>query len=134
MQKNKRTNKKYSPEFKISVILSMIEENLSRSEVVRRYWGTRTKEEASKYRSTVLKWERKYLQEGKNGFYVENRGKETKMDNPKKGRPRTRILDEQKQKDLIIENQRLRMENEYLKKLNALVQERTKRENGKKQK
>ena len=134
MQKNKRTNKKYSPEFKISVILSMIEENLSRSEVVRRYWGTRTKEEASKYRSTVLKWERKYLQEGKNGFYVENRGKETKMDNPKKGRPRTRILDEQKQKDLIIENQRLRMENEYLKKLNALVQERIKRENGKKQK
>ena len=134
MQKNKRTNKKYSPEFKISVILSMIEENLSRSEIVRRYWGTRTKEEASKYRSTVLKWERKYLQEGKDGFYVENRGKETKMDNPKKGRPRTRILDEQKQKDLIIENQRLRMENEYLKKLNALVQERIKRENGKKQK
>ena len=112
----------------------MIEENLSRSEVVRRYWGTTTKEEASKYRSTVLKWERKYLQEGKNGFYVENRGKETKMDNPKKGRPRTRILDKQKQKDLIIENQRLRMENEYLKKLNALVQERIKRESGKKQK
>ena len=56
------------------------------------------------------------------------------MDNPKKGRPRTRILDKQKQKDLIIENQRLRMENEYLKKLNALVQERIKRESGKKQK
>jgi transposase-like protein len=64
MQKNKRTNKKYSPEFKISVILNMIEENLSRSETVRRYWGTTTKEEASKYRSTVLKWERKYLKEG----------------------------------------------------------------------
>ena len=134
MQKNKRTNKKYSPEFKISVILNMIEENLSRSETVRRYWGTTTKEEASKYRSTVLKWERKYLKEGKDGFYVENRGKETKMDNPKKGRPRKRILDEQNQKDLILENQRLRMENEYLKKLNALVQERIERESGKKQK
>lgn len=34
--------------------------------------------------------------------------------------------------DLIAENQRLRMENEYLKKLNALVQERIKRENKKK--
>ena len=112
----------------------MIEENLSCSETVRRYWGTTTKEEASKYRSTVLKWERKYLKEGKDGFYVENRGKETKMDNPKKGRPRKRILDEQNQKDLILENQRLRMENEYLKKLNALVQERIERENGKKQK
>ena len=134
MQKNKRTNKKYSPEFKISVILNMIEENLSCSETVRRYWGITTKVEASKYRSTVLKWERKYLKEGKDGFYVENRGKETKMDNPKKGRPRKRILDEQNQKDLILENQRLRMENEYLKKLNALVQERIERENRKKQK
>ena len=36
------------------------------------------------------------------------------------------------EKDLIAENQRLRMENEYLKKLNALVQERIKRENKKK--
>ena len=33
------------------------------------------------------------------------------------------------EKDLIAENQRLRMENEYLKKLNALVQERIKQEN-----
>ncbi len=36
------------------------------------------------------------------------------------------------EEDLIAENQRLRMENEYLKKLNALVQERIKRENKKK--
>jgi transposase len=34
--------------------------------------------------------------------------------------------------DLLEEVQRLRMENEYLKKLNALVQERIKRENKKK--
>ena len=36
------------------------------------------------------------------------------------------------EEDLIAENQRLHMENEYLKKLNALVQERIKRENKKK--
>ena len=36
------------------------------------------------------------------------------------------------EEDLIAENQRLRMKNEYLKKLNALVQERIKRENKKK--
>ena len=35
-------------------------------------------------------------------------------------------------KNLLKEVQRLRMENEYLKKLNALVQERIKRENKKK--
>ena len=33
--------------------------------------------------------------------------------------------------ELIEENERLQMENEYLKKLNALVQERIARENGK---
>lgn len=35
------------------------------------------------------------------------------------------------EEDLIKEVQRLRMENEYLKKSNALVQERIKRESGK---
>ena len=37
-----------------------------------------------------------------------------------------------KNEDLLKEVQYLRMENEYLKKLNALVQERIKRENKKK--
>ena len=41
-------------------------------------------------------------------------------------------LSKEVEEDLIAENQRLRMENEYLKKLNALVQERIKRENTKK--
>ena len=36
------------------------------------------------------------------------------------------------EEDLIAENQRLRMENEYLKKLNAIVQERINQENKKK--
>ena len=41
-------------------------------------------------------------------------------------------LSKEIEEDLIAENQRLRMENEYLKKLNALVQERINRENKKK--
>jgi len=44
----------------------------------------------------------------------------------------TRRVDISIAEDLIEEVQRLRMENEYLKKLNALVQERIKRENKKK--
>ena len=45
-------------------------------------------------------------------------------------KPKKKKLDNEE--DLIEEVQRLRMENEYLKKLNALVQERIKRENKKK--
>ena len=43
-----------------------------------------------------------------------------------------KILLIEDEEDLIEEVQRLRMENQYLKKLNALVQERIKRENKKK--
>jgi len=39
-----------------------------------------------------------------------------------------KILDKQTEKDLIAEVQKLRMENEYLKKLNALIREREKSE------
>jgi transposase len=47
-------------------------------------------------------------------------------------KPKKKSLNKKVEEDLIAENQRLRMENEYLKKLNALVQERIKRENKKK--
>ena len=46
-------------------------------------------------------------------------------------KPRKKKLNKETEEDLIAEVQRLRMENEYLKKLNALVQERIARENGK---
>ena len=70
---------------------------------------------------TVSKWERIYLEEGPDALYVERRGRTGDM---KKGRPPKLKLDKQTEEDLIAEVQRLRMENEYLKKLNALVQER----------
>ena len=47
-------------------------------------------------------------------------------------KPKKKKLNKDVEEDLIEEVQRLRMENEYLKKLNALVQERIKRENKKK--
>ena len=128
MKRKKEWNTKYSPEYKISVIMDMRENNLSYSETVRKYWHTKSKAETSNYRSQVKNWERIYLEEGEAGFYVERRGRTTKMDNSKKGRPRKKPLDKQVENDLIAElqklkeeNQYLRAENEYIKKLSALI-------------
>jgi transposase-like protein len=131
MKEKRRTNKKYSPEFKISVILDMREHHLGYCETVRKHFNIEDGKEVNYYHR-VQRWERIYLEEGEAGFYIERRGRATKMDNPKIGRPRKKQLDKQVEEDLIAENQRLRMEIEYLKKLNALVQERIERERKKK--
>lgn len=122
MARKKKFNTKYSPEFKLSVILDMRENNLGYGEVVRKYWGVDTYRESDNHRSQVRLWERIYLQEGAAGFMVERRGRSSK------GRPRKKPLDKDIENDLIAENQRLKerleyleMENEYLKKLDALI-------------
>lgn len=106
----------YPGQFKQKVLEDMQSNNLS------------LRETAAKYNlgnhNVVAKWERIYLEDGLQGLYVERRGKS------KAGRPPK--LDKQKEEDLIAENQRLRMENDYLKKLNALVLERKKSEKKKK--
>ena len=124
MKERKRVNKKYSPEFKISVIMDMREHRLGYQETMRKYFP-----HLQQRNFCFLKqWERKYLEEGEAGFYIERRGRATKMDNPKKGRPRKKPLDKQVENDLIAElqrlkeeNQYLRAENEYIKKLSALI-------------
>ena len=76
----------------------------------------------------VLKWERIYYEEGPEVLYQERRGRSKNMNS----KPGKKKLSKEIEEDLIAENQRLRMENEYLKKLNALVQKRINRENKKK--
>ena len=125
MRKKGTKNKKYSPEFKISVIMDMREHHLSYRETVRKYWSAGQEDN---YKNRIKRWERIYLEEGEAGFYIERRGRTTKMDNPKKGRPRKKPLDKEVENDLIAElqklkeeNQYLRAENEYIKKLSALI-------------
>jgi len=123
MSRRKEFNTKYSPEFKLSVILDMHEHGLSYRETVRKYWQTKSKAEEDNHRSQVKLWERIYLTEGAKGFMVERRGRGSK------DRPRKKPLDKVVENDLIAENQRLKEQNqyleaefEYLKKLDALVQ------------
>ena len=125
MAKKGQTFKKYSPEFKLSVILDMRESYLGYRETVRKFWNTQNRKEEDLYVFTVKRWERKYLEEGYEGLMKDNRGRPS-LTGKKHGRPPK--LDKKVEEDLIAENQRLRMENECLKKLNALVQERIERE------
>ena len=100
----------YSGEFKIHVVEYMHEKQMSIVETANHF--------CIPSHSTVIKWERIYYEEGPEALLEERRGRKKKNVN--------------ENEDLLAEVQRLRMENEYLKKLNALVLEREKSEQKKK--
>ena len=129
MRKKGSKNKNYSAEFKISVIMDMREHQLGYRETARKYDLVRQSESAAA--SMLHRWERIYLEEGAEGLMKERRGRASSATGTRKGRPPK--LDKQVEEDLIAENQRLRMEIEYLKKLSALVlaQEQKKSKNQK---
>ena len=113
-----KKQQKYSSEFKICVIMDMREHHLSYREIVRKYWKQSKGKEAN-YIKQIQRWERIFLEEGAEGLMKERRGRACKASGTNKGRPPK--LDKKVEEDLIAENQRLRMEIEYLKKLSALV-------------
>ena len=106
-------NKRYTGEFKQEVVETMQREKLSYKETAKMY-------DISGH-DRVRQWERIYLEEGPQGLYVERRGRGSKGRPPKKLKPEV-------EEDLLAEVQRLRAENDYLKKLNALVAERVRQE------
>jgi transposase len=101
----------YSGKFKQSVVEDIRQNHLSYRETMRKY-GIRGK-------MSIQQWERIYLEEGPAGLSIERRGLRSKGRPPK--------LDKKVEEDLIAEVQRLRAENDYLKKLNALVLEEERR-------
>ena len=105
-------NKRYTGEFKQEVVERMMREKLSHREVERIYGLPHQR---------AAEWERIYLEEGAESLYVERRGRGSKGRPPKKLKPEV-------EEDLLAEVQRLRAENAYLKKLNALVAERVRQE------
>lgn len=103
----------------------MREQHLGYRETMRKYFP-HLKENCFEF---LKKWERIFLEEGAEGLMKERRGRACKASGTRKGRPPK--LDKEVEEDLIAENQRLRMEIEYLKKLSALVLAEE-RKNGKK--
>ena len=136
MAKKKQTYKRYSPEFKLSVIMDMRENNLSYKEAVRKYslgnhrYGGTT--------AMIQRWEMTYLEGGFEGLAIERRGRATKMDNPKKGRPKKKVkIEKGSPNELEQLRERvyyLEAENEYLKKLDALIREKEARAAARKKK
>lgn len=110
----------YSGEFKIHVVEYMHEKQMSIVETANHF--------RIPSHSTVIKWERIYYEEGPEALLEERRGRKN-MGKKKSSKPKKNVNENE---DLLAEVQRLRMENEYLKKLNALVLEREKSEQKKK--
>ena len=111
--------KPYSGEFKQKVVEDMRKNGLSTREAAEKYGIGKTQ---------TNNWDRIYLEEGVEGLYIDRRGRSS---NTRKVRPPK--LEKQVEEDLIAENQRLRAEVAYLKKLNALVSEKELREKKRKQ-
>ena len=115
MAKKGQTFKAYSGEFKIAVVEEIIKNGLGYREAERKYGLSRM---------LVVKWERIYLEEGADALMEERRGMVSKSVSPNKRQGLSKVV----QTDLISEVQRLRMENEYLKKLHALALSKTESE------
>ena len=103
--------KHYSSDFKISVIEYM------------HSTGSSIRKTAAHFNipsfSTVMKWERIYNEQGADAFLIKKHGRGRPM-KKRKRKPDSAESNE----NLLKEIKKLRMENEYLKKLNALVQDR----------
>jgi transposase len=111
----------YSIEFKMDVLNYMYET------------GASTREASAVFNipspSTVWKWQNIYETQGIDALLPKKKGRLSMKKEPKKNLP-IKGSDE----ELIAENERLRMENAYLKKLHALIQEKEKSQYKKKRK
>ena len=106
----------YTGDFKVSVVEYMHNTGASARQTMAHFNIPSTQ--------LVSKWERIYYEQGKEALYIDRRGRPKKMKDIKNNTSKKNTVDTNE--DLLAEVQRLRMENAYLKKLNALIQEREK--------
>lgn len=107
------TNQEYTSEFKLNAIEYRWHKELSYKQAA--------SELGLPNKGTLFEWEKIFLKYGSKGLHDTRKGRLPEMPQPKKEvTPLTR------EQELEAEVARLRMENAYLKKLNALVSEREK--------
>jgi transposase-like protein len=96
--------KQYSPEFKIRCVKEVLEDCVSQWEVTRKY--------NLKSNTSIRRWIGNYLEYGEQYFYEEHRGKHS--GNPFAALHTSKSLSREER--LELENLKLRVENERLKK------------------
>lgn len=118
LQIRQNNHQKYDGNFKLKVVKYKQENRLSARQTAA-YFNIATY-------TSVCQWEKKYIEGGVKSLLEEKRGSNYKM--PKKTKtPKTHKSPQtQTEKELLEKIRILEMENEYLKKLNALVQQRKK--------
>lgn len=109
-------HRKYDGNFKLKVVKYKIEKGYSARQAAAHF-------NIASYTS-VCQWEKKYLEGGSTALYKEKRGCSPRM--PKKRKIKKVNSQIQTQEEMLEEIKMLKMENEYLKKLNALVLKREK--------
>lgn len=116
MKKNAKNSINYDAKFKIMVILDVVKNDLPVRVAVRKYWKVITREEIDRYRQTVRYWRRVYESKGLEGFMEKESKQPPSLPNPRKKSKKEYDL-----AAILAENEYLRMENMYLKKLRALI-------------
>jgi transposase len=108
-----RENQSYIIDFKMSVLKAIVERKLSLREACVEFNIPTV--------SVIIKWQKDFANFGIEGLKPKPRGKSKSMDNFKRkkrksDKPLTR------EEELMLENEKLRCENDLLKKLHALIQ------------
>ena len=104
---------RYTGDFKLQIIEEMLKTSLSLDQVSAKYLITQ---------SLISKWRRDFQRYGASGLFKETpRGRPPQMNKKSENKQIGSISEYDK---LLTENERLRAENDYLKKLRALIQKK----------
>jgi transposase len=113
-----RANRHYDADFKLTVLRTVEQEQLSLIEACSRFNIAST--------SVIVNWRKAYESEGKSGLIPKHKGRPPKMKQPIKRKKKAPNRPLTREEELLKENEYLRAENELLKKLQALVHNRKK--------
>jgi len=108
---------RYTAEVKLAVLMRIKKDGLSRRRAAA-IFGIRRFD-------VISEWQRLYDEGGPGAFAASGQVRRAPMLPPDKPPPKSRLNQTKSREELLKEIQRLQMENAYLKKLDALVQSRT---------